>query len=339
MLEDIHRAEERGRLSGKWPMEMLLSPPGELDECDGSLDDALTHPVLSHSVSSDSVPSLYTDDDSSISLSPSTPSTMRRSTSGRIRATSPAAECCVEDHPLLDSAFDSDDDNSEMIAPEAPQAEVRNYSLSTFRRLSLKSNLTASLRVLKSAARSFSALQAPMVHPEDFLTRSIMSISPQFTDEKRPLPLEDAPTPALRRYLNPTTVTSPSEHFGRLSASEDRCTASIQMQTYRISRSRKQTSSRPLRGDKKSQPELPLTGPPARQRENRENSDFLRVIVLEMNMRREGKLSDTAQGKARFALPPRQASKIAVPSNATSTGDDGSVGGVPSRWIALLVEE
>lgn len=53
-----------------------------------------------------------------------------------------------------------------------------------------------------------------------------------------------------------------------------------------------------------------------RQREVRENPDFLRVIVLEMNMRRGGKLSETAPGKARLVLPPRQPYKL------RATGDD-----------------
>lgn len=51
------------------------------------------------------------------------------------------------------------------------------------------------------------------------------------------------------------------------------------------------------------------SSPPARPREIRENGDFLRVIVLEMNMRRGGKLSDTAHGKAKLVLPPRQPCK------------------------------
>jgi hypothetical protein len=42
-----------------------------------------------------------------------------------------------------------------------------------------------------------------------------------------------------------------------------------------------------------------------RQREARENPDFLRVIVLEMNMRKSGKLNKTGAGRARFALPAR----------------------------------
>ena len=58
-----------------------------------------------------------------------------------------------------------------------------------------------------------------------------------------------------------------------------------------------------------------------RQREPRENSDFLRVVVLEMNMRREGKLET---GRARIWLPPRQ---VSTQSSAGST--------VPDRWVGM----
>jgi len=41
-----------------------------------------------------------------------------------------------------------------------------------------------------------------------------------------------------------------------------------------------------------------------RPREPRENRDFLRVFVCEMNMRKSGKLSDDATGRAQLWLPP-----------------------------------
>ena len=59
-----------------------------------------------------------------------------------------------------------------------------------------------------------------------------------------------------------------------------------------------------------------------RQREPRENSDFLRVVVLEMNMRREGKLE---MGRAKIWLPPRQS----VESDVAVQGK------VPKRWIGV----
>jgi hypothetical protein len=181
------------------------------------------------------------------------------------------------------------------------------------RRLNLVSNLTASLRVLKSAARSFTSLTAvatALQQPEDYLTRSILSITPQYTDERRPALRDEEPTPALRRYLNPWS----SVH------DETPCTGAVQMQTYNITgRSKSGRAGRTEKLDEESC----ACGPNVRQREVRENADFLRVIVLEMNMRREGKLSDTAQGKARYMLPPRQASKL------RTVGD-------PSRWEAWV---
>ena len=50
--------------------------------------------------------------------------------------------------------------------------------------------------------------------------------------------------------------------------------------------------------------EYPLGEGQPRPREPRENRDFLRVYVCELNMRRCGKLADTAQGHAKVWLPP-----------------------------------
>jgi len=83
-----------------------------------------------------------------------------------------------------------------------------------------------------------------------------------------------------------------------------------------------------------------------RQREPRENSDFLRVVVLEMNMRREGKLEDTVQGRARIWLPPRRMAGVACSASGTSAsgggGDDEEVEAderIPRRWRGVLVNE
>lgn len=76
----------------------------------------------------------------------------------------------------------------------------------------------------------------------------------------------------------------------------------------------------------------PHTTPTRPRREARENADFLRVCVLEMNMRRVGKLEavgvgGASAGRARFWLPPR-IDAVAAP--------DGVKGGrVPKRWVAV----
>ena len=65
-----------------------------------------------------------------------------------------------------------------------------------------------------------------------------------------------------------------------------------------------------------------------RQREPRENSDFLRVIVLEMNMRKAGKLGEEG-GRARIWLPARR--------GEGGGGDREGGGVVPRRWVGVAV--
>jgi len=174
-----------------------------------------------------------------------------------------------------------------------------------------------------------------MITPDDFLTRSIVSIDPRvpFTDELMPPLLDDTPTPALRRYLNPTSNAPTDAHVPTSLAqtmSATRCTASIQMQTYKVSKSPRSSSPSSMR--KRSQPSSEdsfaevTSGPVARQRYMRENSDFIRIAVMEMAMRRKGKLDDQKPGRARWALPPRK-----VSTKAYEVGTDG----VPVRWISV----
>jgi len=80
-------------------------------------------------------------------------------------------------------------------------------------------------------------------------------------------------------------------------------------------------------GRKKRRGEREWLVPMQRQREPRENSDFLRVIVLEMNMRRKGKLDAKSLGRARVWLPPRKGGDKV---EELSTGKD-----VPKRWVGI----
>ncbi|KAF3172901.1 hypothetical protein EYR41_000884 [Orbilia oligospora] len=268
-------------------LNVLLSPPDLSD--DYSVAISPPRSALSiRSLSTESIPSLANDDEGTFSWgAPVTPSPLRRSS--KLSKTFSPPEECILDHPLL--AAESQEQSSDEDVDPASLYTEQEKKLGAFR-LSFKSNLTASLRVLRSAARTFTSLSTPLTQPDDFLTRSILSISPQYnTDEKRPK-FNDVPTPALRRYLNPSPKTF-SRELGQFTDRNESVSASIQLETY------KHTIITPP-------PEVPVT----RNREVRENSDFLRVIVLEMNMRRQGKLSDTSQGKARFVLPPRQSSKL-----------------------------
>ncbi|RVD88587.1 uncharacterized protein DFL_002767 [Arthrobotrys flagrans] len=268
-------------------LNVLLSPPDLSD--DYSVAASPPRSALSiRSLSTESIPSLANDDEGTFSWgAPVTPSPLRRSS--RLNKTFSPPEECILDHPLL--AAEPQEPPSDEDVDHASLYTEQEKKLGAFR-LSFKSNLTASLRVLRSAARTFTSLSTPLTQPDDFLTRSILSISPQYnTDEKRPK-FNDVPTPALRRYLNPSPKTF-SRELGQFTDRNESISASIQLETY------KRTIITPP-------PEVPVT----RNREVRENSDFLRVIVLEMNMRRQGKLSDTSQGKARFVLPPRQSTKL-----------------------------
>jgi hypothetical protein len=238
---------------------------------------------------------------------------------------SPSKEDCILDHPLLHFNTEDPEDLTLTNIPD-----VVTISPSTERFKSFKSNLTASLQALKDAAKSFSNFTAPSVPPEDLLTRSLLS--PSFTSEMRPKHLAELPSPALRRYLNPQSAPiSPTELSMQLhdaltiDADADTHAPMIQMQTYdrrgRSSRSRRKAAEPSSESDRAHS-----ATPTVRQREPRENSDFLRVIVLEMNMRRVGKLDTKAIGKARIWLPPRKTGSGKSPALHSTSG-------VPQRWL------
>lgn len=338
----------------KNPMDILLSPPEELGEEEeeeeeevvvGSETGVASSYLSSRTISTESVPSL--DDGSlggdSLSLgSPATPGSRgkRAMPTRRLQSLpSPPGETTPE-HPLSSSELDADDLDSTSFEHMVDTADdkVEIAPSSTVRKFTFKSNLTASLKALRSAARSISNITAPMIIPDDFLTMSIISIDPQvpFTDERMPPRLEDAPTPALRRYLNPTTNAPIEAHIPSSLAqttSATKCTASIQMQTYRVSKSPK--TAPPSVISRRTNTSTPgevfaevAAGPVARQRDMRENSDFIRIAVMEMLMRRNGKLDEKMPGRARWALPPRKPS-----TKVYEIGEDG----VPVRWIATTI--
>ncbi|KAL8832434.1 MAG: hypothetical protein Q9191_000254 [Dirinaria sp. TL-2023a] len=316
---------------------MLMSPSSDLGLENNSVVSDTTYDAASfvRSISNDSVPSLYTDYGSSPSTSGfSTPGTVSRSRRGTPRKqkelSSSITEDCLLDHPLLPrsptEALDrdaSETDASRLCMPSPPPVKAMS---------SFKSNLTASLGVLRSAARSFSGL----VSREEYLTRSMLPMTPPFTDERRPLPSLKLPDPALRRYLNPSNVVSPELHLHHESPrpyqARSRCTASIQLQTYeRVPQPSSKASAPPIFASASNANEAvtvaadePYSTPSPRPREIRENSDFLRVIVLEMNMRRSGRMNDATPGRAKMWLPARQVGK---------SEEEEREDGVPKRWL------
>ncbi|MCJ1249009.1 hypothetical protein MMC30_006230 [Trapelia coarctata] len=336
-LNSAHAAESRQPLSSSSPRSwsILQSPPDESDPDSWSLgSDSTIAPLLSfRSLSTDSMPSLDIDLESPESAShPSTPGRSARRDRHLKSLSESLVEDCGLDHPLSpsnDELMRKEVDMSNICETETIKPEI-SLPVSPLRS-SFKSNLTASIRVLRSAARSFSNMA---IQRDEFLTRSILSISPQFTDERRPVLTDDVPDPALRRYLNPIT-TSPSELFYHdhswSRAANDRCTASIQLQTYKRASTPSKNATvppvfNPSAKDASKSESIIVAYSASRQREPRENSDFLRVIVLEMNMRKAGKLNDVAQGRARIWLPPRQLTKQ----------QETEVNGVPRRWTGIV---
>ncbi|KAI5810958.1 hypothetical protein DFH27DRAFT_530461 [Peziza echinospora] len=298
------------RSNSSMALSLLLSPPDEFDDkdfCSSSV----------HSSSSESLPALEADDGSSThSMDAISP----KATAPRPKTRAISPEACALDHPL---AFVKEEVAQLPSSPIVCTKIVAQAEKQGFRNvLSFKSNLTA---VLKSAAKSLSAF-APLTLQDDMLTRSILSNNPRYADEKRPTRLshtQEFPTPALRRYLNPGPTA------GLMDSSSTHCTGAIQMQTYHRTRRSSSSRNRNRQAPQPAAQHPPLRtdeGDTPRPREPRENSDFLRVIVLEMNMRRQGKLSDTAQGKARLVLPPRRQPSKRTPGAARRIGE------ISARW-------
>lgn len=326
------------------PLDLLLGRVDESEDEYGSLvsveqEKYIATSITSRSISSDSLstipPSLDIDAPSFASNwdGLSTPESYRKASTERREkvVSSPPKEDCILDHPLLHfSPDDCEDlailDIADIVTPPAASTE---------RFKSFKSNLTASLQALKSAAKSFSNFTAPSVPPDDLLTRSLLS--PKFTSEMRPKHIQGLPSAELRRYLNPQpTSISPTELSMQLhdaltlDIDEDTSAPMIQMQTYERRNRTNRRRKTPDQFSEAGRAHSPT--PTVRQREPRENSDFLRVIVLEMNMRRVGKLDAKAVGKARIWLPPRKLGANRPPS---VQGD----GRVPDRWISVLAGE
>ena len=330
--------------SGNSALDLLLSPPEEIERSSMSDCDMETTSFSGRSLSSDSTPSLDHDLGSPPSLlSPSSPSSQRSPLERKYRRVS-LSEDCAYNHPLLDTdSSESELDTKPLADTVSPQTVSRSFPRfgSTF-----KSNLTASLRVIKSAAQTVSAFTTPSVQPDDFLTRSLFTINPELTDDRRPPPMDEPPSPALRRYFNPIIVSPAEMHIYNerpheaVDASRN-CPVSIQMQTYNRSGSRKSRkhgfhlAGSGGRGRGQCCPFDPEISPISRQREPRENSDFLRVVVLEMNMRRRGKLRDDIPPRARVWLPPRQNSQPRLPYDDYFYEDEEDENSVPSRWIGV----
>ncbi|TQV94634.1 hypothetical protein V2A60_005657 [Cordyceps javanica] len=355
------------------PLDVLLSPPEHLPiEDDTSACESPDGFSLKHTVSYDSVPSLggdsyATDAASSFDSSPNF-TRPRRTRSPARKSLEPVRSpphILSDEHPL--SVNWEDDEYPVALEPvEEPSMSVFSEPFKPLK-AAFKSNLTASLRALRSAAKTFSSMNFPSIPPDDLLSRSILTIDPNvpYTDERRPPVTEEMPSAELRRYLNPTT--RPLEAQPQDGPQRPRL-ASIQMQTYKVHRARvtpsrgspssalppapsatgtgvvgggwNSSSSSSSPTPKPDNPQHPqhqqksLLPASMRQREIRENPDFIRIAVMEMAMRRRGKLDDRKPGRARWALPPRKA-----PIKPATDADEIGPNGVPTRWIPINYEQ
>lgn len=351
MQESRLKQTSRRSVSSSGPQSwgVLLSPPEEFEPESGSFDSDTTLGPLSsvRSLSIESMPSLEADTESLSSAS--NPATPGLSTNGRMNSdrrpkslSTSIGQDCITDHPLLVSVphmrpfeDDSSDERPNQLPP-TPSPLVRSRSY-------FKSNLTASFRKMRSAAQSFSAFTAPPTQRHDYLARSLLSPEAHFTDERRPLPSTKPPDRALRRYLNPVTFSPAELHFHSEESPQvtrSNCTASIQLQTYqRRTCGLDKASSPPVFTYAQQKALDAIDGLPEpsspRQREPRENSDFLRVIVLEMDMRKKGKISDNSPGRARLWLPARQAVRPFEGSTDGRNAGNGQRYKVPARWAGV----
>ncbi|CAK3812735.1 Hypothetical predicted protein [Lecanosticta acicola] len=299
-------------------------------------DSGLSQPCYlnARSASSESMPSLESDDRSILSVgSPSTPESLRSRRSyqnlKRDKARSlPASEDCALDHPLVPRA--ESDDADDFLLP------VQKQTPATKSRSSFKSNLTTSLQNLKNAAvNSISSLgrvnsaQAMTRFPSPPIDDALWShpfLFPRLSSEMRPSVL-GTPSLAERRYLNPQPLVFEEQEAPFQQALHAPFLAEIvedapiiQMQTYNRGRKRGGSARRGGPNPNSEAGRALLGGDGVRQREVRENSNFLRVVVLEMNMRRAGKLE---QGRAKIWLAPREVSVAPAARRGRR---------VPKRW-------
>lgn len=326
-------------------MSLLL----ESDEDEGeealAEEGAESRTPRTRSTSSESVPSLDADEQSLLSVrSPSTPASLRsrRSMSNLKREkvkSSSLVEDCLDDHPLspAQEAHESWDFGPSLTQTRSDVSKGRS---------SLRSNLTTSLQALKNAAiSSLSSLTVSSAASMSSGRTATGSSSPNLSDEVlwshpflfprlssevRPT-ISGTPTKAQRRYLNPMPLTfeEQEEPFQRalhapFLAEKVVEAPVIQLQSY--SRGRRRASrGRVSSADSASEAgRAQLLSSGIRQREPRENCDFLRIVVLEMNMRRSGKIE---AGRAKIWLPPRQ---VAEREAVVNRG-----GQVPARWVGI----
>lgn len=337
-------------LSSSLNMQTLLSPPDHDSFLPTSLDsedDPRTR--LRGSPSAASVPSLTGDErsTSSASLSSATPEMYRRGLRTRAISTSHSIDGS-QGHPLsLTPTFEVRLNDVEPACSDVVLKPARTTPAQR-KPSAFSSNLTASLSALRSSIRSLSNFAAaPYAPPEDHLSRGLFADAQCIQREMRPRPMSGPPSPELRRYLNPVHHVSPhsdfhhhgsyfdhaDHHFDDASAEESGDKSHlIALQDRRVTGSSPSVPAGPQNKGAMTEAGRAMQDAGQQpQREIRENSEWLRICVLETNMRRAGKLE--GRGHARLWLPARKA--IQTPEIMKIARSQG----IPKRWSPLTPAE
>lgn len=266
LLDDVNKPRDRSSLPRSLSNPSFDALFGHIDGLvEGQMiigSEGLDAGILStRSMSSESMVSLASPDDFSMNDFSSPPPSLGRSSSERRLVAN--SESAASDHPLQE--LEANDDGLEtplselaISPPSSPSPRPRPQPLQK-RPSVLKSSLTASLKAIKSAAQSISNISnaSPFGNPEDFGGRLLFDINPALTDDKRPPPSDEPPSPALRRYLNPyTAADSPAQLHFWLDGRDE-----IKPKTPDVSKSKFKIKKKYQKGGASSHPRLPAVVP------------------------------------------------------------------------------
>lgn len=341
-------------------MRTLLTSPDRKDSLSrSSSEDTIEGLSLQRSLSIESLPSLTTDERSpaSSSLGWSLRDMSRKSNRQRHFSLSTSVRSDLE-HPLSDKEAEGDEDEdidtfSDDVSSVSTRSHTPRASIER-KQTSFKSNLTASLSALRSSWKTLSNFATtPYTLPEDHLVRGLFDESRVIQREMRPRPSDGPPSAELRRYLNPSAYNaSPHSDFHYHGSHIEHTDYDQADSPLLLADALSEGSIIPLQ-ERASVHETPLDStdlPPnidtqteagramalqdqsqQYRRELRENSEWLRICVLETNMRRAGKIE--GPGHAKIWLPAREVTQ----NNHLSAHphDPSSGSGVPRRWVAI----
>ncbi|KAI6244426.1 hypothetical protein HI914_06056 [Erysiphe necator] len=245
----------------------------------------------------------------------------------------PRQLCLNEDHPLFSLRSNLNYEDQDQLLEKLTDLHEKPHLKSVDKRsiFTPQLHLKTSFHKIKSSLNSISSLLSPSLKSINPSSSPSKLDKPDLSNTRESLPirLELVPTSQLRWYLNPITNLPIEDHKSVLykTKGQRRCMVSIQMQTYKISISNDHPPHHVISyRTKQINEDQSAKTLVVRRRDMRENCDFLRVAVMEMLMRKRGKLDDQEPGKARLILPPR---------TLTTRPPETTACGIPLRWVPL----